>query len=155
MTLIELLTALGITVLLLAISLPIFIKQAKVGNIEASARVAEGFINRARNFAFNPNREFPASYRVDLNSTDGKTIQATIYGDYYLTQDQTGSPLEEIVDQISIPNATISSGPVSIDFEPITGKANLVSGMPVTIQSTRTIDKKIISINSLGNVEVQ
>lgn len=154
MTLVELLTALGITMLLLMISIPIFTKQAKVGNVEASARVAEGFINRARNFAFNPNREFPVSYRVDLNSADGKTIQATIYGDYYLTQDQTGVPLEEVVDQLSIAGAWVSSGAASITFKPVTGEVINSSVMPITIKSVNSDNAKQIAVNSLGNVEV-
>lgn len=160
MTLIELLTALGITMLLLMISIPIFTKQAKAGNVEASARVAEGFINRGRNFAFNPNREFPASYRVQLqNATDNKSIQGYIYGKYYSTPDQTGDPIEETVDQISISGVFIPSNSATVYFKPVTGEvlsSDFIPflGFPMTIQSVSNSDSRKISINSLGNVEV-
>lgn len=146
--------------LLLMMSIPIFTKQAKAGNVEASARVVEGFINRGRNFAFNPNREFPANYRVQLdNATDRKSIQGFIYGKYYLTPDQTDNPIEETVDQISISGAFIPTGPVTIYFKPVTGEvlsneSTPLSVTPMTIKSASNDDFKRISVNMLGNVEV-
>lgn len=160
MTLVELLTALGITMLLFMISIPIFTKQAKAGNVEASTRVVEGFINRARNFAFNPNREFPANYRVQLqNATDRKSVQGYIYGQYYLASGQTINPTEELIDQISISGVFITGESATIYFKPVTGEVLLsestpLIGTPITVQSASNSDTKKITINMLGNVEV-
>lgn len=157
MTLIELMTALSITLLLLAISIPIFIKQAKTTNIESSSRVVEEFINRARNFAFNPNQEFPQKYNVTFSAgKDGKSLNAIIQG-YYRPITAAGNETSvENVDQINIPGIISQNGyPVSIDFEPITGRLIDTSvGLPIVLKAFSSNDTKTISINSLGNVEV-
>lgn len=157
MTLIELVTALSITLLLLAISVPIFIKQAKTTNVETSSRVVEEFINRARNFAFNPNQEFPQKYNVTFSAgADGRSLSAIIQG-YYRPINAAGTETSvENIDQINVPGIVSQNGyPISIDFEPITGRLIDTSvGLPIVIKASSNNDTKTISINSLGNVEV-
>ena len=154
MTLIELLTALSITVLLLAVSIPIFMNQAKKGNIEASAGVAEQFIGRARNLAFNPDEEFPVEYDVALANSPN-TIVASIQRIYHPLTDPTGDTITENVDQISIDGATISSvAPVTIRFKALTGEMIDYTNLPMTMQAINNNFTKKISINQLGRIEV-
>jgi len=157
LTLVELLTALSITVLLLAVSIPIFTRQAKANNVDASARVVEGAINRARNFAFNPNKEFPVKYSVYLqNGLNERSIEVVIEGYYRSINDQTGALITENIDRIAVDGVVISSvAPVSIDFKPLSGEVVNSLNLPIIIKSANADDTKTITVNSLGNAEVK
>jgi len=64
LTLIELLVTMGIIVLMLSISIPLYIQNARKQDMRAEAELVASFVKRAKNFAQSPENRDATGYRV-------------------------------------------------------------------------------------------
>lgn len=150
LTLIEVLVAVSISVLLLGVSIPMFSKNSKSQNLANEADAISAFYQRARNFAFHPDRVGVDGYEVvGENCVTNKCDQLVIYAVSGAVQDE--------VDALLTPNVTIEmpSGAGSIMFAVGDGKTNSASTETLKVYfKGNSGNYLLININKAGNVDV-
>lgn len=155
MSLIELLIAISISILMMGVSIPIFVHQAKTSNLETSARTVEEFVLRGKNYAQNPDREFPSLYTVVLKNGANNQLNAKIKVSFRPVGSNADDPIStEEIDQINIANtAIVSPDEVSVSFKPTTGEAS--EAYSFQVKSSNSSETKTISVNTSGMVEIK
>ena len=153
LTLVEVLVAVSISVLLLGVSIPMFSKNTKSQNLANEADTISAFYQRARNFAFHPERVDVDGYKVvGENCIINKCDQLVLYAMSGVAQDE--------VDILLMPNVSIempwgASGVEDIMFSVGDGKTNYASTKTLKIYfKGNPGNYLLININKAGNVDV-
>lgn len=148
LTLVEVLVAVTISLILLGVSIPLFTKNAKKQDLKNEAEAVAAFYQRARNYAFNPERINVESYRVSGlecvgRVCDGLGLYAIVAG---------ADPAE--VDILPTPNINIEI-PADIGFKAGDGKSDGATSRSIRVYFKDKPGQKIrIEINSIGNIDV-
>jgi len=158
-TLIELIVAISISLLLIGVSIPIFVREAGGKPVEKEAQSVASFIDRARNYAFHPEDASANYYGIQV-SADGKKI--TIVKNISTatpTASATPSAQPSVVptsEELILVNSNITQQGKTILFKAF-------SGEPIGEPADNTLEVKMnkdpskkafVTINSTGNINV-
>ena len=117
LTLIELVIAVSISVLLLAVSVPLFLKEKGQDRTRRAADLVAAYLDNARNLAVNPESEDAVGYRVRLGSSN--KILETVR----LKQDTSGYKEDgDVADKLYLQGFSIDKIDRPIDFYCFSGE---------------------------------
>lgn len=156
-SLVELLAAIGISVALIGISMPLLLKQSSLRQAIESAETIKSLLSRTRNLSYNPTNDQAVNYYVELINNKNNTIGAKIIG-------QSVSPsgiAKETIDQVTIAKSKITnlSDAVNVAFGANTGNPQIKSGTflddEATINITSGNKTVFLKISPTGAVDIE
>lgn len=151
-TLIELLVAIGVILLILAASIPLFLGRAKDQSVITEGRIVASYIDQARNLAMNPESEDADGYRVNFVDSSGVRIVRL------KKNATTGNYQEEPVslgNNLKLTNSKITSSLSSIDFQVGSGEPVSSGDAQVVVVLNKDQSKvATITVTKSGTVNV-
>jgi prepilin-type N-terminal cleavage/methylation domain-containing protein len=159
-TLIELIVAISVSLLLIGVSIPIFVREAGGKPVEKEAQSVASFVDRARNYAFHPEDASANYYGIQI-SQDGKKI--TIVKNISTatpTASATLSPQPSVVptsEELILVNSNITQQGKIIMFKAFSGEPDFGEPADNTLEVKMDKDpskKAFVTINSTGNINV-
>ena len=153
LTLIELTVAISITILLIALSIPLFRREGGENVAAKEAELVASYIESARSMAQHPESENAQAYRVRLNSDPSNKIINTVR----LEKDQGESVIEtKTLDNNLILSKSFVEQFAPIDFYVFSGEFKSQNPEYITVKlSTNPNKSKVVEVVKPGVVNVK
>lgn len=116
LTLIELIVAVSISVLLLSVSVPLFLKEKEGDRTKNEAQLVAAFIDKARNLGVHPENENAVAYRVKVSGTPANIINI------FRLENLNGETTETLLDDKLYLNEFTIENMSPIDFYTFSGE---------------------------------